>query len=134
MKRIVLLLLAATVAMVASACNGSHHSPTDPGTAPTISNLKVFSFDRVDATTGSLPLAFDFADPEGDIDRSIVTFSNGAADNPLRSVAGQKSGSASLVQAVLLPDPAAKELDFTVQLVDARGNRSNTLTGKVALQ
>ncbi|HSS51843.1 MAG TPA: hypothetical protein VLX28_23115 [Thermoanaerobaculia bacterium] len=63
----------------------------------------------------------------------IVTFSNGAADNPLRSVAGQKSGTASLVQAVLLPDPAAKELDFTVQLVDSKGNLSNILSGKVAL-
>jgi hypothetical protein len=133
MKRIVLLLLAATVAMVASACNGSHHSPTDPGTAPIITNLKALGFIRADATTGSLPLTFDFADPDGDIARSIVTFSNGAANNPFRSVAGQKSGTASLLQAVLLPDPAAKELDFTVQLVDAKGNVSNTVSGKVAL-
>ncbi|HEV7509519.1 MAG TPA: hypothetical protein VGS07_31890 [Thermoanaerobaculia bacterium] len=133
MKRIVLLLLAATVAIAASACNGSHHSPTDPGTAPVITNLKVFGFDRADAKTGSLPLSFDFADPEGDIARSIVTFSNGAANNPLGSVAGQKSGTASLLQSVILPDPAAKELDFTVQLVDAKGNLSNTVSGKVTL-
>jgi hypothetical protein len=132
MKRIV-LLLAATAAIAVSACNGSHHSPTDPGIAPIITNLKVFSFIRADATTGSLPLTFEFADPDGDIDRSIVTFSNGAANNPIRSIAGQKSGTASLVQAVLLPDPTAKELDFTVQLVDAKGNVSNTVSGKVAL-
>lgn len=134
MKRIVLLLLAVTVvALTATACNGSHHSPTDPGIAPIITNLKVFGFQRADAITGSLPLSFEFADPDGDIDRSIVTFSNGAANNPIRSIAGQKSGTASLLQAVLLPDPAAKELDFTVQLVDAKGNVSNTVSGKVAL-
>ncbi len=131
MKRIVLLLLAA---IAVSACNGSHHSsPTDPGIAPIITNLKVFGFQRVDATTGALPLTFEFADPDGDIDRSIVTFSNGAANNPIRSIAGQKSGTASLVQAVLLPDPTARELDFTVKLVDAKGNVSNTVSGKVTL-
>lgn len=132
MKRIVLLLLAAT-AIVATACNGSHHSPTDPGTAPIITNLKVLPFERADMKTGSLPLTFEFADPEGDIERSIVTFANGAANNLFRSVAGQKSGTASLLQSVLLPDPTAKELDFTVQLVDSKGNLSNTVSGKVAL-
>jgi hypothetical protein len=133
MKRIVLLLLAATALIAVSACNGSHHSPTDPGIAPIITNLKVFGFQRVDATTGAVPLTFEFADPDGDIDRSIVTFSNGAANNPIRSIAGQKSGTASLVQAVLLPDPTTKELNFTVQLVDAKGNLSNTVSGKVSL-
>ena len=88
----------------------------------------------MDATSGDVPLIFDFADPEGDVDRVLVKFSNGVADNPLRSAAGQKSGTASVLQAVLLPDPSAKELEFSVQLADARGNLSNTVTGKVALQ
>ena len=130
MKRIVLLLLATAVV---SACNGSHHSPTDPGTAPIVANLKVLPFDRADANTGTLPLSFDYADPDGDVSRVMVKFSNGTADNPLQGVNGRTSGTASLLQAVILPDPAAKELDFSVQLEDAKGHLSNTVSGKVSL-
>lgn len=133
MKRIVLLLLATAVAIVASACNGNHHSPTDPGNPPIIGNLKVLAFARADANTGTLPLIFDYSDPEGDVDRVLVTFPNGVADNPLPGATGHKTGTASLQQSVVLPDPNAKQLAFFVQVEDARGNKSNSLSGTVAI-
>ena len=129
MKRIVLSLLATAVL---SACNGNHHSPTDPGNPPIIGNLKVLSFVRDDARTGQIPLSFDYSDPEGDVARVLVTFSNGVANNPLPDAAGHKTGTASLLQAVELPDPTAKQLAIFVQVSDSRGNLSNTLSGTVA--
>jgi hypothetical protein len=132
MKRIVLLLAALAAVAVVSACNGSHHSPTDPGNPPIIGNLKVLSFVRDDARTGQIPLSFDYSDPDGDVARVLVTFSNGVANNPLPDASGHKTGTASFLQAVALPDPGAKQLAFFVQVSDARGNLSNTLSGTVA--
>jgi hypothetical protein len=77
---------------------------------------------------GNLPISFDYADPAGELDHFIVTLPDGAARKVLPDVAGQPTGTAHLLQAVLLP-PAGEEVCFTVQAADRRGNFSNTLAG-----
>lgn len=127
--------LSAVVVLFAAACTGGHHSsPTDPNTAPKIANLKAFDFTRLDATHGDLPLSFDFTDPDGDVTETRVTFSNGTAANPAQGVSGKTSGTISLIQAESLTDPNAKTISFSVQIADARGNLSNTLTGQVNIR
>jgi hypothetical protein len=49
----------------------------------------------------------------------------------LLGTAGHTSGTISFIQAVHLPDPAARQLAFGVQVVDSAGNHSNTLQGQV---
>ena len=122
------------VVLLAVACTGGHHSsPTDPNTAPKISNLKNFDFQRLDATHGSLPLSFDFTDPDGDVTETRVTFANGTAANPAQGTSGKTSGTISFLQSEFLTDPNAKTISFTVQIADARGNLSNILSGQAAV-
>lgn len=135
MKRLAGLLvvvgLISVVGLVAG-CNG-HHSSTEPSSPPIISNLKTLSFERFDANTGELPLSFDYVDRDGDVSQVRVTFASGTAANPAQGVAGHTTGSISILQAVVLPDPTSHQLAFSVQVEDARGNLSNTLSGQVAI-
>jgi hypothetical protein len=125
--------LSAVVVLLAACTGGHHSSPTDPNTAPKISNLKAFDFQRLDATHGSLPLSFDFTDPDGDVTETRVTFANGTAANPAEGVGGKTSGTISFLQSEFLTDSHATQLSFTVQIADARGNLSNALSGQVAV-
>ena len=71
MKHVAWLVLVAGLCLVG--CNGSHHSSTtEPSSAPTIMNLKAFPVVRSDATTGVLPLSFDYADPNGDVSEVVL--------------------------------------------------------------
>jgi hypothetical protein len=132
MNRIVCL---SAVVVLLAACTGGHHSsPTEANSAPKISNLKSFDFTRLDATHGELPLSFDFADPDGDVVETRVTFANGTAANPAQGVSGKMSGTISFLQSEFLTDPNAKQISFTVQVADARGNLSNVLSGQAAIR
>lgn len=133
MKHAVCLVLFA--GLLAAGCNGSHHSPTEPqsqhSAAPFISNLKAFGFTRYDTSTGTLPLSLQYADADGDVSKVLVTTPEGTAVNPTENTAGRNNGTLGFLQAVHLPDPTAKKLAFTIQVVDAAGNVSNTLSGEV---
>jgi hypothetical protein len=76
----------------------------------------------------NLPISFDYAGAADELDHVIVTLPDCAARRALPGVAGQATGTARLLQAVLLP-PAGEEVRFTVQAADRRGNLSNTLSG-----
>jgi hypothetical protein len=128
MKHVAWLVLVAGLCILG--CNGgSHHSSTEPSSAPIIANLKAFSVVRSDASTGALPLSFDYADPDGDVSQVVVTFSEGPATNPAEGTAGHTAGTISFVQSVLLP-PAAGQLTFSVQVFDSAGHSSNILRGQ----
>ncbi len=131
MKHVACLVLVAGFCLLG--CNGSHHSSTEPSSAPIIANLKALTFARSDANTGVLPLSFDYADTDGDVSQVVVTFPQGPAVNPAEGTAGHTSGTISILQAVILPDPAARQLTFSVQVVDSAGHHSNTLQGQVNL-
>jgi len=129
MKHVAWLVLVAGLCILG--CNGSHHnSSTEPSSAPIITNLKASTFIRSDASTGILPLSFDYADTDGDVSQVVVTFSEGPATNPTEGTAGHTSGIISFLQAVHLPDPNARQLAFSVQVVDSAGHHSNTLQGQ----
>jgi hypothetical protein len=117
------------------ACNG--HSPTEPTakSTPVISNLS----NPATATLlggpsiqgrrpGVLPITFSFTDPNGDLNQVIVTLPDGAARNQLQGLAGRTTGTAGLEQDLLLPASGTR-VSFTLQVVDALGQSSNTLTG-----
>jgi hypothetical protein len=128
MKHAVWLVLVAGLCVVG--CNGSHHTGTEPSAAPIIANLKALTFIRSDASTGILPVSFDYADTDADVSQVLVTFPEGTATNPAEGTAGHTSGTISFLQAVHLPDPTAHQLAFSVQVVDSAGHHSNTLQGQ----
>ena len=130
MKHAVWLVLVAGLCVLG--CNGSHHTGTEPSAAaPVIANLKSLTFVRSDANTGLLPLSFDYADTDGDVSQVLFTVPEGTATNPAENTAGHTTGTISVLQAVHLPDPAAHQLAFSVQVVDSAGHRSNTLQGQI---
>jgi hypothetical protein len=122
---------------IGSGCNG--HSPTEVATknGPTISNLSnparatVLPLGLIEGQRpGVLPITFNFADPNADVNQVIFT-TPGIGDparNKLQGLTGLKSGSTGLQQDILLPASGTK-VEFTVQVVDALGNSSNVLTG-----
>ncbi len=131
MKHVAWLVLVAGLCILG--CNGSHHdSSTEPSSAPIITNLKAFPVVRSDASTGVLPLSFDYADPNGDVSEVVVTFSDGPATNPTEGTAGHTSGTISFVQSVRLP-AASGQLTFSVQVLDSAGHPSNTLQGQASI-
>jgi hypothetical protein len=133
MRKIGYLLLAAGLCL---GCHGSS-TPTEAEIAksapPVISALSnpptaIFEDAQGGRRFGTLPIAFNFVDPDGDLDQVIVTFPEGPARNPLSEVAGRMSGQASLQQALLLPAAGTKVV-FTVQVTDKAGHVSNLLFG-----
>jgi len=77
MKHAVWLVLVAGLCVVG--CNGSNHTGTEPSSSPIIANLKALTFVRSDASTGILPLSFDYADTDADVSQVLVTFPEGTA-------------------------------------------------------
>jgi len=128
MKHVAWLVLVAGLCLLG--CNGSHHSSTEPtSSAPVIANLKAFPVVRSDASTGALPLSFDYADPDGDVSQVVVTVAEGPATNPAEGTAGRTAGTISFVQSVRLPATTG-QLTFSVQVFDAAGHPSNILQGQ----
>jgi hypothetical protein len=131
MRQIAFLLLAVPLAL---ACNG--HSPSETvKAAPTISDLSYPATATLLAGQGSgairfgeLPISFSFVAPEGDITQVIVTLPQGVARNPLEGVVGRTSGTAGLIQSVVLP-AAGQKVPFSVQVEDSHGDLSNSLAG-----
>lgn len=133
MKRIAGLLLAAGLVLACDGSDGTVQSVTEPSSSPVISNLKILGFTRVDANSGEMGVTFDFTDPDSDVQRVLWKFPDGEGVNGLQQAAGRSSGSVNILQSVHLPDPAAREIEFTVQVADSRGNLSNVLAGRTAV-
>jgi hypothetical protein len=118
-----------------AACNGGT-SPVEIAkrTPPAISNLRnpatavVVPPAENGRRVGFLPIAFDYADPDGDLFQVMVTFPEGPATNSLADQAGHTSGTVSMQQALLLP-PSGQKVPFTVLVTDQNGNVSNSLAG-----
>jgi hypothetical protein len=114
---------------------GNGHSPTEATkSAPVISNLSNPAIATVlpgstiqGRRPGVLPITFSFTDPNGDVNQVIVTFPDGAAHNQLQGLAGRTAGTAGLQQDLLLPASGTR-VGFSIQVVDALGQSSNTLT------
>lgn len=123
--------LAGTAVMVAALLGGAacdSDSPSESGSAPVISQLQVQGALRVDGVIGVVGLSFNYADPDADIDRlNFSVEGEGSATNELPG-ADEVSGVAGVQQAVNLP-AAGTEVQFSVFVLDRRGNRSNTLVG-----
>jgi hypothetical protein len=132
MKHVLWVVLLVAVLCVLG-CGGSHSSTTEPSSAPIIANLKVFSFIRNDATSGEIPLSFDYADTDGDVSQVLVTDPLGTATNPAQGVTGKTSGNIGILQAVHLSDANVHQLTFSVQVADSAGHHSNTLQGQIAI-
>ncbi len=114
-------------AMIAFGGCGSD-SPTESTTAPVISQLQVQGAQRISGPNGLVGITFAYVDPDADIDR--VTFSvagGGTVTNP-HDGADQESGVTGVQQAVNLP-AAGNEVQFSIFVLDRRGNQSNTLSG-----
>jgi hypothetical protein len=130
MKRVIWLVLVAGLCVLG--CQGNHqHTATEPAVSLSISNLKTQPFIRYAGDVGELPLSFDYVAPDGDVSQVLVTTGDTTDTTPARGVAGLTSGTISFSQSLRLPDPAARQLAFTVQVVDTAGHHSNTLSGKV---
>jgi hypothetical protein len=115
-------------------CGGNHHTATEPAATLSITNLQPQPFIRYqDPYQGELPLKFDFIAPDGNLTQVLVMYGDVTEMTPAHGVAGLTSGTISYNQSVRLPDPNAKSLSFTVQVVDAVGNHSNLISGKVDL-
>lgn len=102
-------------------------SPTESTTAPVISQLQAQSAQRISGDAGLVFISFSYVDPDADIDR--VTFSvagGGTVTNPFDG-ADQESGVAGVQQAVNLP-ATGNEVQFSIFVLDRRGNQSNTLS------
>lgn len=115
------------VALIAGAgCSGD--SPTDPGVIPVISQLQVQAAQRLAGNTGFVGFSFEYADPDGDIDRFVFNVAGGSfVTKPLEG-AGQPAGRVAVQQAMDMP-AAGSEVTFTVSVLDRRNNRSNSLNG-----
>jgi hypothetical protein len=137
MKRVVWLVRVAGLCILAGlfvlGCQGSHqHTATEPVAASLeIGNLKTMPFIRYAGNVGELPLSFDYIAPDGDVSQVLVTTGDTTDTTPARGVAGLTSGTISFSQSVRLPDPTARQLAFSVQVVDTAGHHSNTLSGRV---
>jgi hypothetical protein len=77
---------------------------------------------------GFLPIAFDYADPDGDLFQVMVTFPEGAATNPIAGQAGHTTGTVSIQQSLVFP-ASGRKVPFSVTVTDRNGNTSNTLAG-----
>jgi len=123
--------LAGALVVVAALLGGagcSSDSPTS-SSVPVISQLQIQGAQRVSGTAqGVVGISFDYADPDGDINRFVFGVAGGPlTTNPL-SGAGQAAGVVGVQQAVTLP-AAGTEVAFSVFVIDRRGNRSNSLGG-----
>ena len=138
MKHVVALVLRAGLCVAAglgvSGCGGGHHTATEPAASLHISALLPQPIIRYqDRSQADLPIKFDFTAPDGNLSLILVAYGGVTETTPARGVAGLTEGTISYTQAVRLPDPNAKSLSFTVQVVDAAGHDSNLLSGKVDL-
>jgi hypothetical protein len=123
--RLLQVLLMMTALLSTASCNNS--SPTSPGHAPTISHLQVHSERRVSGSEGLVSFSFDYADPDADIARVVIEFDgNGVVVRTLDDTK-QTDGTETLIQPVTLPAAGAK-VNFSVQVIDQRGNASNSLS------
>jgi hypothetical protein len=124
--------LASILLLVLSACSSDGSStPATNGSAPKISNM-VLSPDTAKINqTVTISGTVDFEDADGDIKTlsAALKLSNGqvsGGDTAVQNLVGQKTGAAALTFAVNIPVEGAVEISAT--LIDAKGNKSNTLT------
>lgn len=127
---------AAIVTLVACGGGGGGNSTPPSATAPTISNLQ---YSPQSAYASATPTVFsgqlNFADPDGDLASATLTVvgSTGAVistvTTPIQGASGVTSG--TLQGSVTAALPAADTYALQVYVTDARGLRSNTLSGAI---
>ncbi len=127
---------AAVVALVACGGGGGGGGSTPSATAPSISNLQ---YSPQSAYASATPTVFagqlNFADPDGDLASATLTVvgSTGAVistvTTPIQGASGITSG--ALQGTVTAALPAADIYALQVYVTDARGLRSNTLSGAI---
>ena len=120
-----LLLLAICAALGTVACSDS---PTDNGSAPTVSQLQVSSASRLSGNEGLVGVTFQYADPDSDVDRAVFRVEGAGSATSGVSDANQTTGQIGLQQAVNLPS-AGTRVDFAVYVLDRKGHKSNELPG-----
>jgi hypothetical protein len=135
LRRIGLGLLAAALA----ACGGGDGGGgSAPATAPTISNLQyspqaVYVSTTPAIFTGSI----SFSDPEGDLASATITIvdsGGGTVSTALTPVQGATGVTSGTIQgSITTAVAAAGNYTFQVFVTDARGLRSNTLSGPVRI-
>lgn len=128
----------AIAALVACGGGGGGGSSTPSATAPTISNLQ---YSPQSAYASATPTVFagqlNFADPDGDLASATLTVvgSTGAVistvTTPIQGASGVTSG--ALQGSVTAALPAADTYALQVYVTDARGLRSNTLSGAIRI-
>lgn len=133
MKRSIAVILCATLPLTFAGCNGTHHSTTDPGTAPKLANLQnPDKVTRVGPQQGTLAISFDFSDPDGDIAFYTLQVSDGQATNPLNEATGRAQGSVTLLQSMHIPSRGT--MTYSLQLEDRLGHRSNEVQGSYTVE
>jgi N-acetylneuraminic acid mutarotase len=127
---------AAVVTLVACGGGGGGSSSTPTGAAPTISNLQYSPQSAYASTTPTIFTGqLNFTDPDGDLASATLTVlgSGGAVvsmvTTPIQGAAGVTSG--ALQGSVNAALPAADNYSLQVYVTDARGLRSNTLSGAI---
>jgi hypothetical protein len=129
----------ALLAAALAACGGGGgggSSPPPAGTAPAISSLQ---YTPQAAYVSSAPLSFvgqlSFTDPDGDLASATLTVRNSGGTaistttTPIQGASGVTSG--SLQGSVSAALAQADNYSLEVFVTDARGLRSNTLSGPI---
>jgi hypothetical protein len=108
-----------------------------PGTAPTISDMKMTPTTIAVGKQESVTIDFAFTDPDGDV--SAMNIDVETADGQklsvtpaVQGVGGAKTGKGKVLLALIAP--AAGETTVRIEAVDAAGNTSNALTDKLTAQ
>jgi Kelch motif len=132
LNRIEVLVLAAVV----TSCGGGGGS--SPATAPTISNLQ-YSPEAVyvSTTPATFGGSISFSDPEGDLASATIAILDAGGgtvstvSTPVQGATGVTSG--TIQGAITAAISVAGQYTLQVYVTDARGLRSNTLSGSVRI-
>jgi hypothetical protein len=112
------------------ACSDDAATQVVNGAAPKISNMVLMPDTVKVGQQVSLQGTVDFEDADGDLKTLVANLKVGgqsiSSESAVQNLTGQKSGTAALGVTLVIPSEGPVELSAT--LVDAKGNRSNTLT------
>jgi hypothetical protein len=119
------VLVAGGAALLAG--GGDTPATTDAGSNPTISNLVLGPIQAVGEMVGTVPVEFDFRDPDGDIKSAIVRLDVVLpVINELPEALGRTEGHVRLISSIRLP-PRGLPITVSVSVRDSRGSLSNSL-------
>ena len=140
MKPWILLALSSVCLLTLPACDDPDDPASDPGTAPSVSDLLITT--DVSAAPVGASLAIDgtltVEDPDGDVNqlRITVNLPDGSAQElPANSVSGTTGMTAfSIRLAMILRPPVAGDYRVDVRVDDDAGNLSNPVSFVVTAQ